>query len=244
MAGPVLAPLLAPLQRVATRNLPVVVVGETGTGKECVARAVHAWSRRAGPFVAVNCAAVPDGLAEAELFGYRRGAFTGAVDASAGLVRTANGATLLLDEISDLPLPLQAKLPRVLEAREVSPIGEARPVAVDVRVVATTQDPLSAAVAEGRFRADLAARLDGFSVELPPLRERREELPHLFGELVREYAGDAPALDVRLVERLCTAKLAFNVRELVLLARRLTVLHGHEPVLLRSHPCRHGSHLA
>ena len=136
-------------------------------------RAIHAWSGRPGPFVAVNCAALPETLAEAELFGYRRGAFTGADKASAGYFRSAEGGTLLLDEVSDLPLPLQAKLLRVLEQREVHPLGETRPVPIDVRIVVAGQVPLLEAARAGRFRADLVGRLDGLTVRLPPLRDRR-----------------------------------------------------------------------
>jgi transcriptional regulator of acetoin/glycerol metabolism len=155
---------VAPLERAATSDLPVVLEGETGTGKEVVARALHGYSRRSGPFVAVNCAALPEGLAEAELFGYRRGAFTGAERASAGFFRSAEHGTLLLDEVSDLPLPLQAKLLRVLEQREVQPLGEVRPVSVDVRLVVAGQQSLARAVLDGRFRADLLARVEGVTV--------------------------------------------------------------------------------
>ncbi|HEY4159460.1 MAG TPA: sigma-54-dependent Fis family transcriptional regulator, partial [Polyangiaceae bacterium] len=126
---------LSPLNQAARTDLPIVLEGETGTGKEVVTRAVHAWSGRTGPLVAINCAALPQGLAEGELFGYRRGAFTGAERASAGFFRSAEGGTLLLDEVSDLPLALQAKLLRALEQKEVQPLGETRPVPIDVRIV-------------------------------------------------------------------------------------------------------------
>jgi transcriptional regulator with PAS, ATPase and Fis domain len=195
---------------------------------------LHERSGRRGAFVGVNCAALPEALAEGELFGYRRGAFTGAERASSGFFRAAQGGTLLLDEITDLPLPVQAKLLRALEERQVTPLGESTPVALDVRVMAATQQPLQEAVAEKRFRADLLARLDGLTIVLPALRERREDIGYLLRELVATYSGGhAPKLDARLVERLCIHDWPFNVRELDLLVRRLLVLHGHEPLLKR-----------
>ena len=177
-------------------------------------------------------AALPEGLAEGELFGYRRGAFTGADRASPGFFRSAEGGTLLLDEVSDLPLPLQAKLLRVLQEGEVQPLGETRPVAVDVRIVVASQQPLMDAVREGRFRGDLLARLDGLTVRLPPLRQRKEDVPLLFSQLLREHTGGrAPAVEGDVVERLCVHDWPFNVRELVQLARQLLVLHANETLL-------------
>jgi transcriptional regulator with PAS, ATPase and Fis domain len=225
---------VAPLVRVSASDLPVVLEGETGTGKEVVARALHGFSGRAGPFVAVNCAALPEGLAEAELFGYRRGAFTGAERASTGFFRSADGGTLLLDEVSDLPLPLQAKLLRVIEQREVQPLGETRPVPIDVRLVVAGQQSLARAVEEGRFRADLLARVEGLTVVLPPLRARREDVLPLFSRLMATL-GTVPAVESDFVERLCAHDWPFNVRELVLLVRRLRVLHGDEPTLRAEH---------
>jgi len=231
-AGARLRRTLSEAERAAPSDLPILIEGETGTGKEAVARAVHGWSRRRGPFVAVNCAAFPEALAEAELFGYRRGAFTGADRPSLGHFRAAQHGTLLLDEIGDLPLSLQAKLLRVIEQREVLPLGESSPVALDVRLLAAAQEPLSRAVSEGRFRADLFARLDGLTVPLPPLRERPAELPYLFAQLLLDHSGGRPPeVDARLVERLCLYDWPFNVRELVLLVKRLMVLHGGERAL-------------
>jgi transcriptional regulator with AAA-type ATPase domain len=226
---------LAPIERAARSDLPIVISGETGTGKEWTARAIHRWSGRTGPFLAVNCAALPESLAEAELFGYRKGAFTGADRASPGYFRAAHGGTLLLDEMVDLPMGLQAKLLRVLEQREVVPLGEPTPVPVDVRVVAAAQQSLADAVEEGTCRADLYARLDGLAVRLPPLRERVEDVPGLFQVKLEEHASRAPALDWRFVERLCLHDWPFNVREIDLLARRLAVLHADEPVLRVAH---------
>jgi transcriptional regulator with PAS, ATPase and Fis domain len=205
----------------------VILQGETGTGKERVAEAIHGWSGRAGRFVAVNCAALPEALAEAELFGYRRGAFTGADRANPGLFRAADRGTLLLDEVSDLPLALQAKLLRVLEQREVQPLGETRPIPVDVRVIVAGQQPLIEAVRAGRFRPDLLARLEGLTVGLPPLRARREDVIPLFTQLLAPATdGQIPALGSDFAERLCVYDWPFNVRELVLLAKRLIVVRG------------------
>jgi transcriptional regulator with AAA-type ATPase domain len=234
--GAALQTALAPLRQAAASDLPIVLEGETGTGKELVTRALHRWSGRPGPLVGVNCAALPEGLAEGELFGYRRGAFTGADRASAGFFRGAHGGTLLLDEVSDLPLPLQAKLLRVLEEREVQPLGEIRPVPIDVRVVVAGQQPLIEAVRAGRFRADLLARLDGLAVKLPPLRRRREDVLPLFSHLLEALAqGHAPSMESDFAERLCMHDWPFNVRELVLLAKRLLTLHGREVTLRAQH---------
>jgi transcriptional regulator with PAS, ATPase and Fis domain len=234
--GGVLREALAPLTQAAKSDLPIVLEGETGTGKEVVARSIHAWSGRGGSLVGVNCAALPEGLAEAELFGYRRGAFTGAERASPGHFRSADQGTLLLDEISDLSLALQAKLLRVLEQREVQPLGEARPVPIDVRVVAAGQQSLLEAVRERRFRADLLARLDGITVRLPPLRERREDVPLLFSRLWLELGGaSVPTLESDFVERLVAHDWPLNVRELVLLVRRLRVFCASEVSLRARH---------
>jgi len=217
------------------QDLPLIIQGETGSGKEGMARAAHAWSGRRGPFVAVNCAALPVQLAEAELFGYRKGAFTGAEAASPGLFRAAHGGSLFLDEILDLPQALQPKLLRVLEEREVRALGETRSVAIDVRVIAATQEPLRLAVEQNRFRADLHARLDGLTLVLPPLRARRADVVPLFQQFARQHAAALPALDPKFVEALCVYDWPLNVRELALLVRRLLGLHGHEPRLLKAH---------
>jgi transcriptional regulator with GAF, ATPase, and Fis domain len=234
--GAAMRAALAPLSGVAASDLPIVLEGETGTGKEVVAGALHRWSGRGGPLVAVNCAALPEALAEGELFGYRRGAFTGADRASPGFFRAADGGTLLLDEISDLPLALQAKLLRVLEQREVQPLGEARPVPIDVRVVVAGQQSLIESVRAGRFRADLLARLDGLTVRLPPLRQRREDVLPLFSRLLDGVGrGQVPAVETDFAERLCVHDWPFNVRELVLLVRRILALHRTETTLRAHH---------
>jgi transcriptional regulator of acetoin/glycerol metabolism len=234
--GAALQAAVAPLRQAAASDLPIVLEGETGTGKEVVTRALAGWSGRPGPLVAVNCAALPESLAEGELFGYRRGAFTGADRASAGFFRSAEGGTLLLDEVSDLPLALQAKLLRVLEEREVQPLGETRPVPIDVRIVVAGQQSLREAVRAGRFRADLLARLDGLTVRLPALRDRREDVLPLFSHLLAAGGqGHAPAIESDLAERLCLHDWPFNVRELVLLVKRLLTLHGGAGTLRAHH---------
>jgi transcriptional regulator with PAS, ATPase and Fis domain len=234
-AGPVLRHAVEMARAAATTDLPVVIEGETGTGKERFARAIHAWSGRTGGFVAINCAALPENLAEAELFGYRKGAFTGADRSSLGHFRAAEDGTLLLDEIVELPLPLQAKVLRVIEQKEVVPLGETRPVPLRVRWLAAAQQPLQQAVDNKRFRADLLARLDGVNIRLPPIRDRIEEVPFLFLNLAERYAEGAVSVDARLIERLCLYDWPFNAREIDLLARKLVALHGKEPKLLREH---------
>ena len=164
------------LARVAPSMVPVVVLGETGTGKEVVARAAHRMSGRSGPFVAINCGAIPANLIECELFGAKKGAFTGATEDRAGLVREADGGTLFLDEIAELPEAAQVALLRVLQEREVLPVGGTRPVPVDVRLLAATHQPLDRLVDAERFRSDLYARLGGLHLKLPALRERRDDL--------------------------------------------------------------------
>jgi hypothetical protein len=233
--GPTLLEAACPARSVGD-DLPIIVEGETGTGKEGMARTVHRWSHRSGPFVAVNCAALPVHLAESELFGHKRGAFTGAEKSTPGLFRAADGGTLFLDEVLELPAILQPKLLRVLEQREVLPLGETTPVPVDVRVVVATQEPLSKAVSEGRFRADLHARLDGLTLALPALRDRREDIVPLWREFLRQRIPETPPeLEPKLVEALCTYDWPLNVRELALLARRLASVHGHEPLLRKVH---------
>ena len=233
--GATLAAAAAP-GRTTGADLPIIVQGETGTGKEGMARALHDWSGRRGPMVAVNCAALPADLAEAELFGYRKGAFTGADVQSPGLFRAAEGGSIFLDEILELPLPLQAKFLRVLEERRVRALGETRDVPIDVKIVVATQEPLADAVSERRFRADLLARLDGLTLVLPPLRERREDIAPLFLRFLNQHLGDRPIeIEAKLIEALCLYDWPLNVRELVLLTRRLLGVHGREPVLKKAH---------
>lgn len=217
-------------------DLPIVIEGETGSGKECAARAIHASSARMGEFIAVNCAALPDHLVESQLFGHRRGAFTGAEKSSLGYFRAAHGGSLFLDEIQELPISIQPKLLRAIERREVVAVGDTHPTPVDVRIIAASQEPLAPLVTEGRFRPDLLARLDGLTVVLPPLRLRREDVAPLFLEFLRQQLlQKVPAVDSRLVESLCVYDWPLNVRELLLLTRRIAAVHGLQPCLRREH---------
>jgi len=230
LGGVALGRVVAHARSAAGSLLPVTLLGETGTGKERVAHAVHEWSGREGPLLAVNCASYTEGLAAAQLFGHRKGAFTGAENSSLGHIRSAEGGTLFLDEIAELPQCVQAQLLRVIEQGEVLPVGETKVVRVNVRFMCAAQLPLATLVAENRFRADLRARLEGVRLELPPLRERRSDIPLLSERFLRQYAGDSPpALDARLVEALCMRTWPLNVRELDLLMRRLLALFPDEP---------------
>jgi transcriptional regulator of acetoin/glycerol metabolism len=201
----------------APSRVPILLGGETGAGKEVVAREIHALSRRPGKLVAVNCAALPETLVESELFGHRRGAFSDAREDRAGLIRTADRGTLLLDEIGELPLGGQAKLLRVLQDGQVVALGSAAPVQVDLRVLAATQLSLDELVRAGRFRADLLGRLGGFTITVPPLRERIQDLGLLAAALLERHAG-AEAEAFRLTADACcalvTRRWPLNVREL------------------------------
>ncbi len=200
---------------VAQHRESVLITGETGTGKEVVARALHEASGRTGEFIAINCGAVSEGVLESELFGHKKGAFTGAVSDRLGLFRAADGGTLLLDEVGEMPPPLQVKLLRVLETRRVRPIGEQRDVAVDARVVAATNRDLVAEVRTGRFRADLYARLCQWPLHLPPLRDRREDIPLLVEALLERRGDRGKRLHARLAESLMLHPWPLNVRGLL-----------------------------
>ncbi|MDH5491654.1 MAG: sigma 54-dependent Fis family transcriptional regulator [Myxococcales bacterium] len=206
--------ILAQLQKVAPADLSVVILGETGTGKELIARQLHASSARPGPLQAINCAALPSNLIESQLFGYRKGAFTGASSDRQGLIKAADRGTLFLDEIGDLPLEAQAKLLRVLQEREVLPIGATRAEPVDVRIVCATHRRLDRLASEGRFRDDLLARLREFTIELPPLRHRREDLLNLVRHFLRVEGH--PNAEPSFAYMLALAHYAwpYNVREL------------------------------
>ena len=213
--------------QVARSDADVLIIAESGTGKELLARFIHRTSaRRDYPFVAVNCAAFPETLLESELFGYVRGAFTGAVASRPGKFELATGGTVLLDEVSEMPVSLQPKLLRVLQEREVDRLGDTRPLRVDVRVIATTNRNLSSLVEEGRFRPDLFYRLDVVPLTLPPLRERREDIPDLVEHFVHKHAP--PSRAVRLSEELLRRLMEYdwpgNVRELENVIRRILVL--------------------
>jgi DNA-binding NtrC family response regulator len=235
IAGPTLRSCLEPIFKIATTTLPILITGETGAGKEMVARALHDASRRSGPYRAINCAALPEPLAEGELFGYRKGAYTGASESHRGHLREADGGTLLLDEVGDLPLSIQAKLLRVLETKEVQPLGQAAAVSVDLRVIAATAVDLRRAVAEGRFRSDLLARLSGATVPLPPLRQRREEIVFICHDLMSRAFSHPPSISTGFAEDLCLHDWPHNVRELSLTAQRLAALFGRDRILSRRH---------
>jgi two-component system nitrogen regulation response regulator GlnG len=219
--------------RVAARDVPVLITGESGSGKEVVARAIHAASPRgAGPFIAVNTAAIPRELLESELFGHERGAFTGAVTSRQGRFREANRGTLFLDEIGDMSMDLQAKLLRVLQDSEVTPVGGSAPEAIDVRVLAATHRDLDQAVAEGRFREDLLYRLRVVPLHVPPLRERRDDIGALAEHFVARYAealcGAPRYLARETIALLERQRWPGNVRELENAIRRALVLGAGE----------------
>lgn len=176
-------------ERAARSSIPVLITGESGVGKEVIARPVHGSSDRAGrPFVAVNCGAIPEALVESILFGHEKGSFTGATDRHAGKFQEATGGTLLLDEVSELPLDIQVKLLRVLQEGEVDPVGARRSVKVDVRIISVANRDLGRAVSDGRFREHLFYRLNVFPIEAPPLRDRRQDIPALVDSFIRRFS--------------------------------------------------------
>jgi len=238
-ADPETLSILALADRLAASEIPVLINGPTGTGKEVLSRFIHARSpRKAGPFVAVNCAAMPETMLEALLFGHRKGAFTGASEASEGFFRAADGGTLLLDEIAEMPLSLQAKLLRALQEGEVVPIGSTQPIKVDVRVIACANRDLPTEVAEGRFRADLYYRLNVFPLALRPLRERVEDIAPLAFALVLRHAAPGKALPWISDAALAMLKLhgwPGNVRELENVIRRALLLADGAGEIAASH---------
>ncbi len=227
-ADPESLSVLALAERLAASEIPVLINGPTGTGKEVLSRFIHARStRRDGPFVAVNCAAMPETMLEAMLFGHRKGAFTGATEASEGFFRAADGGTLLLDEIAEMPLPLQAKLLRALQEGEVVPIGATQPIKVDVRIIACANRDLPTEVAEGRFRPDLYYRLNVFPLALRPLRERAEDVAPLAFAMLLRHAPQGRALPWIADSALAMLRQhgwPGNVRELENVMRRAILL--------------------
>ena len=232
--SPKMREIAAVIEHVAQTDIPVLICGESGSGKEVVAQRIHRHSaRRQKPFLKVNCAAIPHDLLESELFGYERGSFTGAVSSKPGTFEMAQEGTIFLDEISEMGLRVQPKLLQVLQDKQFCRLGAHREVTVDVRVISSTNRPLELFLAEGRFRADLYYRLNVITIQLPPLRERKEDLPELAQYLLRKHAaGDG---QVQLSDRLLDAFLQHdwpgNVRELENTIRRLLAL-GEESVLL------------
>jgi transcriptional regulator with GAF, ATPase, and Fis domain len=218
-SSPAMTRLVDEVHKIRSSDVTVLVTGESGTGKELVARAIHALSsRRDKIFVPFNCTAVPKELSEGYLFGYRRGAFTGAVKDSDGVIRTAAGGTLFLDEIGDLPLDVQPKLLRFLQEGEIQPLGEQRPVKVDVRIIAATNTDLEEMVAQGRFREDLYYRLNVIRLRVPPLRERRSEIPTIVNYYLNHYSAKFGRREIQIapqaVDLLMVADWPGNVRQL------------------------------
>ncbi|WP_394828862.1 sigma 54-interacting transcriptional regulator [Pendulispora albinea] len=214
------------VERIAPTELSCMVLGETGTGKEVVARGIHRLSGRRGSFQAINCAAIPHNLLESELFGYRRGAFSGADRDKPGLVKLADGGTLFLDEIGDMPLEAQAKLLRVLQMREVFPLGGTTADKVDIRVVCATHRDLYTLVRDGRFRGDLFARLNEHAVRLPPLRERKEDVLLLARSFATRYGAPRLSFTFSVLVALMHYNWPFNVRELESCIKRGIALCG------------------
>jgi DNA-binding NtrC family response regulator/tetratricopeptide (TPR) repeat protein len=218
-SSPAMTKLVEEVHKIRSSDVTVLVTGESGTGKELVARAIHALSsRRSKVFVPFNCTAVPKELSEGYLFGYRRGAFTGAVTDSAGVIRTAAGGTLFLDEIGDLPLDLQPKLLRFLQEGEIQPLGEQRPLKVDVRIITATNTDLEEMVAQGRFREDLYYRLNVIRLRVPPLRERRSEIPTIVNYYINHYSAKFGRKDIQItpqaIDLLMVSDWPGNVRQL------------------------------
>jgi DNA-binding NtrC family response regulator len=217
--SPAMKAVLARVDRVASLPSHVLVTGESGTGKDLVARAIHERGVRAkAPFVPINCAAIPETLLESELFGHVKGAFTGAVDNKEGLLKTAGEGTIFLDELGEMPLPIQAKLLRAIESREIQPLGSTRRVQIQARIVVATNRDLRADVQAGRFREDLYYRLAVVEIRVPPLRDRREDIPLLANHFVRKYAREL-GRNVRGISREALALLTGhdwkgNIREL------------------------------
>jgi two-component system, NtrC family, response regulator HydG len=240
--GPAMGALRTAIDLVARSSAPVLVTGETGSGKELVARAIHTRSARSDhPFVAVNMSAIPQELMEAEIFGHVRGAFTGAKQLRSGLFAEADGGTLLLDEIGDMSVPLQAKLLRVLQSGEIRPVGSDRTRVVDVRIIAATHRDLPALIAKGRFREDLFFRLNVLPVLVPPLRARREDIPMLAKHFLAQALKRAPMSPVRsigadVLRFLSDASWPGNVRELASFIERAVVFGVDEEIDVNRRP--------
>jgi transcriptional regulator with GAF, ATPase, and Fis domain len=228
--------IAADLERIAPTQLSCVMLGETGTGKEVAARELHRVSARKGSMQAVNCAAIPANLLESELFGYRRGAFSGADRDKPGLIKLADGGTLFLDEIGDMPLEAQAKLLRVLQSKEVFPLGATAPEQVDVRVICATHRNLHQFVKEGKFRGDLFARVSEHLVKLPPLRERKEDIYQLARLFCQRHGRPGQTFSFSFMVALIHHDWPFNVRELESCVKRATALAEGTAIDVRQLP--------
>ncbi len=228
------------IRRVADSNATVILRGESGTGKELVAKAIHYNSLRRGPFVGVNCSALPEGLIEAELFGHEKGAFTGAERMVEGRFERANGGTLFLDEIGALGLPLQSKLLRVLEEREITRLGGKKAIKVDIRLISATNENLEDALATGRFREDLYYRINVVPINLPPLRDRREDIPLLIEHFTRRFSEEhgvkQKRLDAEAFHYLMDYQWKGNVRELENLIQRLVLMTDADTIMASQLP--------
>ena len=236
------------IEKVAPTNSTVIVIGETGTGKELAARSVHDQSGRCDkPFVAINCGALPENLIESELFGHRKGAFTGADEHRQGLFEVADGGTLFLDEIGELPKPTQSTLLRVLESGEVRRVGDSQPFQVDVRIVCATHRDLAKMVAEGEFRQDLMYRINTFEVQLPPLRDRLEDIPQLAHHLISRHVADAgkrsieQVFDASAIKLLQSHSWPGNIRELANVIEHASILCDGLPITAEDLPKHFGS---
>jgi DNA-binding NtrC family response regulator len=232
--------LLSTARKIAPTNVPILITGETGTGKEVLAKLIHAYSNRArATFLPFNCSASPKDMLDAQLFGHRRGAFTGAVDSFQGVIRGAAGGTLFLDEIGETTLDVQPKLLRFLESSEVHPIGETQPVRVDVRVIAATNADIDSLVSQGRFREDLFYRLNIVRLHVPPLRERRVEIPALANHYLAKAAQENGKGDLRLAEETMEYLVLYrwpgNVRQLANEMRRLVAFAEAGAVIMPEH---------
>ncbi|HIF95154.1 MAG TPA: sigma-54-dependent Fis family transcriptional regulator [Myxococcales bacterium] len=244
---PTVLRMLEMIRHISRTTSSVLVTGESGTGKELVAHAIHSGSeRRQHPLIVVNCAAIPENLIESELFGHSRGAFTGAMSARKGLFFAADGGTIFLDEIGELPLSAQSKLLRVIQEREVLPLGENHAVKVDVRIIAATNVDLEDAVAEGRFREDLYYRLNVIPIEVPPLRRRRSDIPDLLASFLSRFnkrlGCEIGGLDSELMGRLVDYDWPGNIRELENVLEQMVVLRGSGHLGIVDLPERLGVH--
>lgn len=233
--------LFETVEKVADTDSTILILGESGTGKELFAKAIHYNSRRqVGPFITVNCAAIPSELLESELFGHEKGAFTHAIRTRIGRFELANGGTIFLDEIGDMSLSLQSKLLRVLEERQFERIGGLNPIRTDIRIIAATHHDLKKAVEEGKFREDLYYRLNVIPIEIPPLRERKTDIPLLVNHFLKQFSNDInrsiPEVDQEVMNRLSQYHWPGNVRELENVIERMVTLSSGDTITLQNLP--------
>ena len=224
------------IERISDSSRNVLITGESGTGKELVAKAIHYNGvRKEGPFFAINCAAIPETLLESELFGYKKGAFTDAKSDKKGLIFEANEGTLFLDEITEMPLTLQAKLLRVIEEREVRPLGDTNSYPIDVRIISTSNRDIASLIQQGRFREDLYYRLKVIDIEMPPLRERKEDIPILVQHFIHKFSKELKKAVSSVSEDALKILLNYswpgNIRELENIIQRAITLSQHEVIL-------------